>query len=91
MSPLTVWAWVGFTPMISDLVGKVPILVSLPLIATVVTVSILAPLWKIRRGARCAGGPGECVRRKPRGAYPPPRRALPTLYRRRKDPFAYDG
>ena len=39
---------VGVKVMISDLVGKVPILISLPFIATVVAVSIAASLWKTR-------------------------------------------
>jgi tellurite resistance protein TerC len=40
--------FVGVKFMISDLVGKVPIWISLPFIATVVTVSIAASLWKTR-------------------------------------------
>jgi tellurite resistance protein TerC len=40
--------FVGVKFMISDLVGKVPIWISLPFIATVVTVSIVASLWKTR-------------------------------------------
>jgi tellurite resistance protein TerC len=40
--------FVGVKFMISDLVGKVPIWVSLPFIATVVGVSIVASLWKTR-------------------------------------------
>jgi TerC family integral membrane protein len=40
--------FVGVKFMISDLVGKVPIWVSLPFIATVVGVSIAASLWKTR-------------------------------------------
>jgi tellurite resistance protein TerC len=40
--------FVGVKFMISDLVGKVPIWVSLPFIAVVVTVSIAASLWKTR-------------------------------------------
>ena len=46
--------FVGVKFMISDLVGKVPIWISLPFIATVVSVSIAASLWKTRdqhRGA----------------------------------------
>ncbi len=43
-----VLVFVGVKFMISDLVGKVPIWVSLPFIATVVTASILASLWKTR-------------------------------------------
>src|SRR3712207_6121265 len=38
--------FVGVKFMISDLVGKVPIWISLPFIATVVAVSIAASLWK---------------------------------------------
>jgi hypothetical protein len=34
--------------LISDLIGKVPIWVSLPFIVTAVSVSILASLWKTR-------------------------------------------
>jgi tellurite resistance protein TerC len=40
--------FVGVKFMVSDLVGKVPIWVSLPFIATVITVSIAASLWKTR-------------------------------------------
>jgi tellurite resistance protein TerC len=40
--------FVGVKFMISDLVGKVPIWISLPIIATVVGVSIAASLWKTR-------------------------------------------
>ena len=40
--------------MVSDLVSKVPIWASLPFIATVVTVSILASLWKARGQGRGA-------------------------------------
>jgi tellurite resistance protein TerC len=43
-----VLVFVGAKFIISDLFGKVPIWVSLPFIATVVTVSILASLWKTR-------------------------------------------
>jgi tellurite resistance protein TerC len=43
-----VLVFVGVKFMVSDLVGKVPIWVSLPFIATVVGVSILASLWKTR-------------------------------------------
>ena len=43
-----VLVFVGAKFMISDLFGKVPIWVSLPFIATVVTVSILASLYKTR-------------------------------------------
>jgi len=43
-----VLVFVGVKFMISDLVGKVPIWVSLPFIATVVGVSIVASLWKTR-------------------------------------------
>jgi tellurite resistance protein TerC len=57
-----VLVFVGVKFLISDLVGKVPIWVSLPFIATVVTVSILASLWKTRGEEREAvpgagGGP----------------------------------
>ena len=40
--------FVGVKFIVSDLVGKVPIWVSLPFIATVIAVSILASLWKTR-------------------------------------------
>jgi tellurite resistance protein TerC len=40
--------FVGVKFMISDLVGKVPIWIYLPFIATVVAVSIAASLWKTR-------------------------------------------
>jgi predicted tellurium resistance membrane protein TerC len=40
--------FVGVKFMIPDLVGKVPIWISLPFIATVVGVSIGASLWKTR-------------------------------------------
>ena len=40
--------FVGVKFLISVVVGKVPIWVSLPFVATVVTVSILASLWKTR-------------------------------------------
>ena len=43
-----VLVFVGVKFVVSDVVGKVPIWVSLPFIATVVTVSILASLWKTR-------------------------------------------
>ncbi|HSL00751.1 MAG TPA: TerC family protein [Rubrobacteraceae bacterium] len=43
-----VLVFVGAKFIISDLFGKVPVWVSLPFIATVVTVSILASLWKTR-------------------------------------------
>ena len=43
-----VLVFVGVKFLISDLVGKVPIWISLPFIATVVGVSILASLWKTR-------------------------------------------
>jgi tellurite resistance protein TerC len=43
-----VLVFVGVKFMVSDLVGKVPIWFSLPFIATVVGVSILASLWKTR-------------------------------------------
>ena len=41
--------FVGAKFLVSDIVGKVPIWVSLPLIATVVLVSILASLWRTRQ------------------------------------------
>jgi tellurite resistance protein TerC len=44
--------FVGVKFMISDLVGKVPIWISLPFIATVVAVSIAASLWKTRNQHR---------------------------------------
>ncbi len=44
--------FVGVKSLISDLVGKVPIWVSLPFIATVVTTSIVASLWKTRGQGR---------------------------------------
>ncbi|MDQ4127112.1 MAG: TerC family protein [Actinomycetota bacterium] len=47
-----VLVFVGVKFLISDLVGKVPIWVSLPFIATVVTASILASLWKTRGQGR---------------------------------------
>jgi tellurite resistance protein TerC len=40
--------FVGVKFIVSDLVGQLPIWVSLPFIATVVTVSILASLWRTR-------------------------------------------
>jgi tellurite resistance protein TerC len=40
--------FVGVKFIISDLVGEVPIWISLPLIAAVVAVSILASLWRTR-------------------------------------------
>lgn len=43
-----VLVFVGAKFLVSDLVGKVPIWVSLPFIATVVSMSILASLWKTR-------------------------------------------
>jgi tellurite resistance protein TerC len=43
-----VLVFVGVKFMISEAVGKVPIWVSLPFIATVVAVSILASLYKTR-------------------------------------------
>jgi tellurite resistance protein TerC len=43
-----VLVFVGVKFLISDLVGKVLIWISLPFIATVVGVSILASLWKTR-------------------------------------------
>ena len=56
-----VLVFVGVKFVISDLVGKVPIWVSLPFIATVVGVSILASLWKTRGQGREAvpGAEGE--------------------------------
>jgi tellurite resistance protein TerC len=47
-----VLVFVGVKFVVSDLVGKVPIWVSLPFIATVVGVSILASLWKTRKQER---------------------------------------
>lgn len=47
-----VLVFVGAKFMLSDLVGKVPIWVSLPFIATVVAISILASLWKTRGQVR---------------------------------------
>ena len=47
-----VLVFVGLKFVISDLVGKVPIWVSLPFIATVVAASILASLWKTRGKGR---------------------------------------
>jgi tellurite resistance protein TerC len=44
--------FVGVKFIISDLVGEVPIWISLPFIATVVAVSILASLWRTRRQER---------------------------------------
>jgi TerC family integral membrane protein len=44
--------FVGVKFILSDLVGKVPIWISLPFIATVITVSIAASLWKTRGMAR---------------------------------------
>jgi tellurite resistance protein TerC len=52
-----VLVFVGVKFVVSDLVGKVPIWVSLPFIATVVGVSILASLWKTR-GLERVGAPG---------------------------------
>src|SRR3712207_2772785 len=49
-----VLVFVGVKFMISDAVGKVPIWVSLPFIATVVGASILASLWKTRGEKRGA-------------------------------------
>ena len=43
-----VLVFVGVKFLLSDLVGKVPIWISLPFIATVVTGSILASLYKTR-------------------------------------------
>ncbi len=43
---------VGANFVVSDLIGKVPIWVSLPSIATVVTISIAASLYKTRGHAR---------------------------------------
>jgi tellurite resistance protein TerC len=52
-----VLVFVGAKFILSDLVGKVPIWISLPFIATVVTVSILASLWKTRgRPAEVSSG-----------------------------------
>ncbi len=44
-----VLVFVGAKFLVSDIVGKVPIWVSLPFIATVVLVSILASLWRTRQ------------------------------------------
>ncbi len=41
-----VLVFVGAKFLVSDIVGKVPIWVSLPFITTVVLVSILASLWR---------------------------------------------
>lgn len=49
-----VLVFVGVKFLISDVVGKVPIWISLPFIATVVGVSILASLWKTRGQERRA-------------------------------------
>jgi tellurite resistance protein TerC len=49
-----VLVFVGVKFLISDLVGKVPIWVSLPFIVTAVSVSILASLWKTRDQDRSA-------------------------------------
>ncbi len=49
-----VLVFVGAKFLVSDLVGKVPIWVSLPFIAVVVTASILASLWKTRGQERGA-------------------------------------
>ena len=49
-----VLVFVGVKFLISDLVGKVPIWVSLPFIVTAVSVSILASLWKTREQDRSA-------------------------------------
>jgi tellurite resistance protein TerC len=60
-----VLVFVGVKFMISDVVGKVPIWVSLPFIATVVSVSILASLWKTRgekRGAVPGAGDDPAAR-----------------------------
>ncbi len=55
-----VLVFVGVKFIVSDLVGKVPIWVSLPFIATVVAVSILASLYKTRdRGLKTPPGTGE--------------------------------
>jgi tellurite resistance protein TerC len=49
-----VLVFVGVKFLISDLVGKVPIWVSLPFIVTAVSVSILASLWRTRDQDRSA-------------------------------------
>ncbi|MGH3145799.1 MAG: TerC family protein [Rubrobacter sp.] len=54
-----VLVFVGVKFLVSDLVGKVPIWVSLPFIATVVTVSILASLYKTRGRKTGAESPAE--------------------------------
>ena len=61
--------FVGVKFIVSDLVGKVPIWVSLPFIATVVTVSIAASLYKTRGQAREAP-PGEETPEERRGVGP---------------------
>jgi tellurite resistance protein TerC len=52
-----VLVFVGVKFMVSDLVGKVPIWISLPFIATVVAASIGASLWKTR-GQHTGASPG---------------------------------
>ena len=49
-----VLVFVGVKFLVSDVVGKLPIWVSLPFIGTVVTASILASLWKTRGQGRGA-------------------------------------
>ena len=49
-----VLVFVGVKFLLSDVVGKVPIRVSPPFIATVVAASILASLWKTRGQGRGA-------------------------------------
>ena len=52
-----VLVFIGVKFMVSDLVGKVPIWISLPFIATVVAASIGASLWK-SRGQHTGASPG---------------------------------
>ena len=63
--------FVGVKFLISDIVGKVPIWVSLPFIATVVAVSILASLHKTRgQGQEAPPGSGETPAGDARGRGP---------------------
>ncbi len=65
--------FVGAKFIISDLVGKVPIYVSLPFIATVVAVSIVASLYKTRGQEREAlPGSESTLARETRGRSPMP-------------------
>lgn len=52
-----VLVFVGVKFLLSDVVGKVPVYVSLPFIATVVTVSILWSLWATRGTGRVGSPP----------------------------------